>query len=195
MKIFLIRHGQSEADLKNVIECNADFDLTEHGKKQAGDLVEKLTALSPFNALYSSPLKRARGTAMLISEKHGLPVIIDDRLAERNVGEMAGMNRNEAFKKFPLPEGGLRPHHKMGGGTGESMLNFKFRTFEFFSELDEKHSNDKIIVVTHGGVINNFLCELFKTNDNVDFVTGDAGFHCIEKTGGRIIVHFLNNCF
>lgn len=192
MKLLMIRHGQSEADVKNVIECNADFDLTDLGVEQAVELTKNLNVFSPFDAVYSSPLKRAYNTAKKISEKFGLPLVADGRIAERNVGKMAGMNREEAFKMFPAPEGGLKPHCKMGGGTGESMLNFRFRVLEFFSELEEKHSKDKIIVVTHGGVINCYLKEVLSAAGDVDFATGDTGMHFIEKICGRVSVRFLN---
>jgi len=194
MKVFLIRHGQSEADLTGVIECNADFNLTEKGRDQADKLTEKLIDFFPFTVIYSSPLIRADNTAKIIASKFNMSIVTDKRLSERNVGKMAGMPREEAFKTFPLPEGGLRLHHKMGGGTGESMLDFKHRVIEFFSELEERHENDKVIVVSHGGTISQYLQDLLKTQSEVDFVSGDTGFHYVEIKNKKIIIHFLNNC-
>jgi len=193
MKLILIRHGQSEADLTGVIECNADFNLTEKGREQAAKLVEILVKYSPFDAIYSSPLKRAYNTAEIIAGKFNMTVVTDKRLSERNVGKMAGMSREEASKIFPMPEGGLKPHHKMGGGTGESALDFRHRICEFFHELEEKHKNDRVAVVSHGGAISLFLQELLKTQSNVSFSTGDTGFHYIEIKNEKVTIHFLNN--
>lgn len=192
MKLFLIRHGQSEADLLNVIECNADFNLTELGLKQANKLVNELEKYQPFDLLYSSTLKRAKTTAQLISEKFNLQLVTDSRLCEKNIGDMAGLSREEANNKYPVPEGGLKPYQKMGGGTGESLLQMEYRIKEFFSEIINLHSNKSVLVISHGGTIDMALKYLLNTNDNIIFCSGDVGFHYLEIVNNKVIVRFLN---
>lgn len=192
MKLFLVRHGQSEGDLKNIIEGNADFDLTEYGYQQAREIAGGLNQYGPFDIIYSSPLQRAKNTAGVIAEHFELEIITDSRIAERNVGIMAGMDREEAMKKFPLKPGGLKPHFKMGGGTGENLLYMQYRISEFFSEITDKHFNQKVIVVSHGGAINCTLHYLLKMSDNNIFATSDSGIHYLEIRNERTIIHFLN---
>lgn len=192
MNLYLIRHGQTEGDLKNVIECNADFELSELGYQQAKLLIKELEKYSPFDFIYSSNLKRAKNTAKLIAENFGLNLIIDKRINEKNVGLMAGLSREEAFKKFPLPNDGLKVYQKMGGGTGESLLEMEFRVKEFFSELLDKNKDKTVIVISHGGTIDLALKFLLKANHLNQFCTGDVGIHNLKFIGKKLIINFLN---
>ncbi|HEY9839707.1 MAG: histidine phosphatase family protein [Candidatus Sericytochromatia bacterium] len=178
LELILIRHGQSEADLLGVIECNADFPLTALGLEQAQRLALSLSrlALSPA-AIYASPLQRAQATATLVAEPLGLPVQLEPRLAEKNVGEMAGLPREQALCRFPLPPGGLLPHQRMGGGTGESRLDFRFRIQAAFWELRARHSGECVFIVAHGGVLDEALRFLLQAPEGVGFASGDAAFH------------------
>lgn len=192
MDLFLIRHGHTDGDRLDVIECNADFDLTDQGREQARKLVGYLEHLAPFDVLYSSGLKRAVHTAERISERFGLDLNIDARLNEKNVGDMAGMPRKEAFNKYPAPVGGLKIHQKMGGGTGESMLEMQFRVTEFFSELLERHPDDRVIVLSHGGTLDLALKHLLSAGPANTFLTGNVGIHHLVIDQGQVRVCFLN---
>lgn len=68
MILLLIRHGESEADLLNVHEVRADFELTQRGHEQAKKLAEFLAKHYHISKLYSSPLKRAKQTALHLYE-------------------------------------------------------------------------------------------------------------------------------
>lgn len=192
LELFFVRHGRSEADQLGVIECNADFPLTHYGQQQTHQLLAYLQAQEySFQALYASPLLRASQTAIIISEALELEMVTDLRLAEKNVGQMAGLYREDAEKRFPLPPGGLMPHHKMGGGTGESMLDFRFRLHECLWELREKHAGQSILVVSHGGAINEMLHLLLQVPEQVVFVSGDASVHHLVW-GEKIYLKMFN---
>lgn len=192
MKLYLIRHGQTEGDLKNVIECNADFDLTELGYKQTELLIKELDKYSPFDLIYSSDLQRAKNTAKKIAEKFNLTLKVDKRVNEKNVGEMAGLPRQEAFNKFPIPIDGLKAYQKMGGGTGESLLEMEYRIKEFFLEIIDKNKDKNVIVISHGGAIDLGLKYLLKASELNHFCTGDVGIHNLEFINGKVIIRFLN---
>ena len=192
LDLYLIRHGYTEGDEKNVIECNADFGLTEMGLNQAALLGKKLKEWGPFDRIYCSGLSRAIQTADAVSKCLGIPVKKDPRLNEKNVGEMAGLPRAEAFKKYPEPPGGMKLHHKMGGGTGESMLEMEFRVREFFSELCEHEEGKKVIVISHGGTNDKALRILTGASKDVIFGTGNCGIHHLQITEKMTYVGFLN---
>lgn len=191
-ELILIRHGQSEADLLGVIECNADFPLTQLGLAQARALAGHLpTAVAAPIALYASPLQRARQTAEVLATAWNLPLHIEPRLAEKNVGEMAGLPRAEAAARFPLPPGGLLPHQPMGGGTGESRLAFRFRIQAALWELRQQHAGERIAVVAHGGVLDETLRFLLDAPTSVAFASGNAAWHHL-RWGEKVAVYGFN---
>ena len=85
-EIYLIRHGESQANEKNVFIGHGDLDLTEKGKKQAELTAEYLKACH-FDVIYSSDLLRAYHTAEATAKKLGLPIVKDERLREIDAGE------------------------------------------------------------------------------------------------------------
>lgn len=93
MNIILIRHGESEADILNVLEGRADFPLTSKGLEQATSLSKWLNDNELIDVLLSSPLKRARQTASLISKETGKEIVICDELMEWDNGLLAGFPR------------------------------------------------------------------------------------------------------
>ena len=78
MDLFIIRHGQSEADILNVMEGRANFNLTPLGYKQAELMAEWLTSNYHIDKIYSSPLKRAIQTAETINKRINTGIIYDD---------------------------------------------------------------------------------------------------------------------
>ena len=101
MRLLIIRHGQSEADLINVYEGIADFELTELGHKQAKQMSEFVKNHYNISKIYSSPLKRAVQTANHLSEKTGAKIFLDDRLMEFDNGLIAGLKKEMADIKYP----------------------------------------------------------------------------------------------
>lgn len=195
LELVLVRHGQSEADLLKVIECNADFALTNTGLIQARRLAAGFADRDwNFSALYSSPLQRAQQTAALLSDALVLSVKTEPRLAEKNVGVIAGLSREEADTRYPDPPGGRLPHQAMGGGTGESLLSFKFRVHEALWELRERHGGERICVVAHGGVIDEALRLMLSSPVQVRFASGDAAWHHL-RWGESVSVLGLNQSF
>lgn len=96
MRLLIIRHGESEADILNVHEGRADFELTERGRKQAQAMAEFVKENYKVDKIYCSTLKRAYGTAEHLSWETGIELIPDDRLREFNNGLLAGLPFEEA---------------------------------------------------------------------------------------------------
>ena len=122
---------------------HAQIGLSAKGRAQAADVARELAA-DPPDAVYSSDLARARETAEIIAAKLGLPVTLDARLREIDVGEWAGLTRDEVAARFP---GASRWRD---GETHEAM---GARILTRLHELAAEHQGERVLVVTHGGPI------------------------------------------
>ena len=103
-KLILIRHGQSEWNLKNLFTGWADVDLTEQGQIEAEN-AGRIIADLDFNIdlAFTSVLKRAINTLQIILKKihhKEIPIIRDWRLNERNYGALQGLNKSETAEKY-----------------------------------------------------------------------------------------------
>ena len=192
MKLLIIRHGESEADLLNVHEGRADFPLTQRGERQASAMAEYVSTRYDLTKIYCSTLKRAHRTAELLSEASGAPLTPDDRLREFNNGLLAGLDRQTAREKYPIVPG--VPLHD-AVYEQESKLEFRFRADYMLSKiLSENGTEDTVAVVTHGGMINQLYHAFLRLNveSGLLFPTGDTGIHEWRVNGSDRIVMFSN---
>jgi len=189
MRIILIRHGESEADLLDVHEGRADFSLTDRGHKQAEAMANHVAENYNISKIYSSTLTRAKQTAQHLSEKTGIPIIFDEDLMEFNNGLLAGLPRAVVREKYPeIPD---LPIDKAVYGQ-ESQLEFRQRAEKALSRvINETQSDETVAIVSHGGMINQLYRSFF--NMPVDcmyfFNTADTGIHIwnLSDTEKRVV--------
>lgn len=151
MKVKFVRHG--ETDLNSPVKRMqgiSDYDLNINGIKQAETIRNKL-AEEDFDIIITSPLKRAKHTAEIINEFKNLDLILDDRIMERNYGQLEG----ELFKKDYC-----NLDYDFESVGGESIENYKARLKDFISEIKKKYYDKKVLVVSHNGVISVISCIL-----------------------------------
>jgi len=102
--LVLVRHGQSEWNLKNLFTGWKDVDLTDTGVAEARAAGKKLKARDlKFDVAFTSDLKRAQRTLDLILEEMGqseIPITRNQALNERDYGELVGLNKDDARKKW-----------------------------------------------------------------------------------------------
>lgn len=189
MQILLIRHGESEADILNVHEGRADFELTERGRSQVGSLAQKVKNDFPPDFIWASTLKRARETAETLGETIGCPVQLEEELMEFNNGVQAGLSFEEA-KKYPEPK-----FFHESFENGETFIEFRMRIETIFSKIVTGNTYERIAIVAHGGVINNILRAFYQMPINMDyyFKIGDTGISLIELTDKEKVIHFIND--
>lgn len=158
MHFYLIRHGQSHINLSEWDSGNLDEGLTELGNKQAAALGKWLPDEVPTpNVIYASTMRRARETAEYLGQAYGMPVQFDDRLRE------IGNNRwdHSAWPNDDLPReyadywASERPFSPVTPfiEDGETFIHFRTRVGLFIEELVERHMNERVLAVCHGGVI------------------------------------------
>lgn len=143
MKVYIVRHGEVPHNALGQYNT-ADEDLTESGILQAEKLRDKIKNIS-FDIIICSPLNRAKHTAEIINI-HNDKIIYDDRIRERNCGDLSGKplevtNREEYWNY----------NTKIKYGTSEDIKLFFKRVYEFLDELKTKNYGS-VLIVAHSGV-------------------------------------------
>lgn len=146
MKLYLTRHGQTDWNLKGLVQGRVDIDLNDNGINQAKITAEKLKD-TQLDLIICSPLKRAKQTADIINENRNIPIIYDDRIIERDFGEFQGVVAE--FSKAEFLWDFKKEHDKR---YGESLRDFFKRVYELLDEVQIKYSDKKVLLVCHGGV-------------------------------------------
>ena len=196
MRLLIIRHGESEADLLNVYEGRADFELTERGHEQAELMSDYIKENYNISKIYCSPLKRAHQTAVKLSEKTGSILVIDDKLMEFNNGLIAGLKKEVADEKYPAV---LNLSIYESVYEQESLMEFRLRADCFLSKIiREIDENETVAIITHGGMINQLYHSFLSlpVDSNISFCTGDTGIHYwyIDENNKKIIMaNFLEH--
>lgn len=149
--LYLARHGESDWNVERRWQGNADRPLTDLGRRQAGQLAERL-ASTPLDAVYSSDLLRARETAAAVARRQGLEVRTLAALREVDVGSWSGLTREEVEERFPAAfatwrEGGH------GWEDGEAYEDMAERVVTAVLEIAGSHPGGSVLVVAHGGPI------------------------------------------
>ena len=154
-KLCLIRHGETTWNAERRLQGHTDIPLNTKGVQQASQMAQaiKNTKLS-FNALYTSDLKRAVDTANAIVELFGVKARVDSALRERHFGALQGLMIQEA----PLLQPAIwQAHisrdleHDLDGG--ESITQFALRVQTVLDKIQEQHSGQTILLVSHGGTL------------------------------------------
>ena len=158
-KVIVIRHCEARGNIDRIFNGHYDGDITENGKKQLACLASRMQEV-PFDELYSSPLLRARKTAMAASTGKNLPIQIEDGLIEINGGVWEG----KPWKSFPelFPKDSeawnLRPWDFAPEG-GEPMRGVYERIWRTVTDLARRNVGKTICCVSHGCAIRNLLCQ------------------------------------
>lgn len=157
MQLLLIRHGQSQGNIDQIIQGDDD-PLTDLGRQQADHLGRHLAATRDVTHLYSSPLARARETAAIIGRHIGLKPEFEAGLAEINAGTAAGMTWDAWTESFPEIAAKLRSAERSMQDRwegGESGHEFVTRVYAAYDHIVGQHlgTDDVVAVVSHGGAL------------------------------------------
>lgn len=165
MKLTLLRHAETEENVHHIIQGQKPGHLSEFGKQQAIEIAEELKN-TPYDAIYSSDLKRCADTAEYIHKHHrSTPLIYEKALREVSFGRFEGMPA--IFSKLGLKIG-ARLNLKAPGG--ENWHDLQGRVVPFINQLYAKYPNGSVLVVTHGGPIRLLKPLLDKNLSKTSFV-------------------------
>jgi broad specificity phosphatase PhoE len=149
--IFLARHGESDWNVAKRFQGHSDRPLTELGREQAHALAD-LVASEEIEAVYTSPLSRARETAEIVAARVGLEPVALPELREVDTGSWSGLSRADVETRFP--EGFTR--WRSGGSgweDGETYEEMAERVIGALRTIAEDHPDGRVLIISHGGPI------------------------------------------
>ncbi len=157
--VLLARHGETNDNVEPIrAQGFADTPLNDRGRRQAGELAQRIAVGEPIASLWASDLSRARVTAEIVGGRVGLAPRLDPRLREGNRGEWEGRLFIDIEREDPA---GFAAWKRAGPGFrfpgGESLLEHQQRVTESLTEI---HGTGQLpaLVVCHGGSIRVMLC-------------------------------------
>ncbi|HET9782830.1 MAG TPA: histidine phosphatase family protein [Candidatus Dormibacteraeota bacterium] len=202
LRLFFVRHGESEANLLHVFSNRElPHGLTEHGRRQVALLAEHLESF-PITKIFCSPVLRAVQSAELLSQQLNVGLEVVEALREYDVGSFEGSNdaANWASYEEVMRAWLLDGDSRLRTGGGESLEEIQERFGSFVFGLPEAFPNGgDVVLLAHGGL---FRCALphVLTNvsprysfanvlDHVSWVMAEAegaAFVCREWNGRRV---------
>lgn len=184
MKLFLIRHGQTDWNLKGKIQGSFDIELNDIGIKQAEELSNKILEEGyKFSKIYSSLQRRAAKTAEILSHATNIDYILIKGLEEMNLGKWEGLSWTEVKEKYPIEYGKWYINRKYTKTPmGESYQDLLERVLPVMHKIINKNSED-VLIVTHSAVIMSIQCYLTNTpfEEMVKFRTGNTSITEIDS--------------
>jgi 2,3-bisphosphoglycerate-dependent phosphoglycerate mutase len=167
--LVLVRHGQSEWNLKNLFTGWRDVDLTEQGVAEAKEAGRKLKAEGiTFDIAFTSALKRAQRTLdLLLTEmgQTGIPIVRDQALNERDYGDLSGLNKDDARKKWGEEQVHIwRRSYDIAPPGGESLRDTLARTLPYYVQeiLPAVLQGKRTVVAAHGNSLRALVMVLEK---------------------------------
>lgn len=166
--LYLVRHGQTAANQRRLLQGSSDHPLDELGLSQARLIAEHFTTLPPVDAILSSPLQRALVTARLIGDRIGQTPRVHPGLTELDFGNWE--NREFAELQAEHPELAARfldvDDYEVGWPGGETRQGFYNRISATFQALLAEYQRHRVVVVAHGGVFGAFLAMIEGNSPN-----------------------------
>lgn len=151
-EILLARHGETDWNIERRVQGHTDRPLNATGLEQARVLAAQL-AHEPLVAIYASDLLRARDTAVIVAEQHGLDVRLDPDLREKHFGTWEGLTDIEIRRRFPDAARGR-------WGDAETTEMVAERAVGAIDRIRERHPYGSVLAVSHGGPLRAILARL-----------------------------------
>ena len=187
--LVLVRHGQSDWNLKNLFTGWRDVDLTEKGVAEACEAGRKLKAQGiKFDVAFTSALKRAQRTLDLMLTELGqttIPIFKDQALNERDYGELVGLNKDDARKKWGEEQVHIwRRSYDVAPPGGESLKDTLARALPYYVTdiLPRVLRGERVLVAAHGNSLRALVMVLDKhTPDSITKLNLETGVPMIYR--------------
>lgn len=186
MIVGMIRHGETDANRNEIVQGKLDIHgLTKRGRQQIERLAQYIGELGvPFTRIYSSPSRRARETAEILSYVLGLQVEYDTSLLEMDFGELEGLPYSEVYKRkdFQTMAEHFSQYRAPGG---ERSVDVQQRMVYFLEQL-----RANTLIVSHAIAIATVFCWI--KDLSLDHVweqnVGNGHLYLLEKKGGSFTI-------
>lgn len=192
--LILVRHGQSEWNLKNLFTGWKNPDLTKRGVAEARAAGQKIKAagLKP-TVFFTSALQRAQHSLDYILEELGIEDLVITRnraLNERDYGDLAGLNKDDARAKWGEEQVLIwRRSYDVPPPGGESLKDTAARTLPYYKNniLPQVMAGETVLVAAHGNSLRSIVMEIEQlTPDEIlkrELATGEPVVYRIGKSG------------
>lgn len=196
LRLVLVRHAETAYNSAGMVQGKADHPLTALGARQA-EAAGAVLAREPLDAVYTSPLQRARSTAEAIAAPHALHVRCDGALTEMDIGAMEGLRGPELRARYPefmaawLSDAAATT--PMPGG--ESLAQVQTRACAALAGILEAHAQGMVAVVSHNFLLLTLLCYVL----DMPLVRFRrlrlhvAGLSMVESRGRALRLTYLND--
>ncbi|MBI4595756.1 MAG: histidine phosphatase family protein [Candidatus Tectomicrobia bacterium] len=195
MKLYLIRHGQTEWNQQEIFRGLADVALDQEGRREARALAKRLQG-TEIAAIFSSPLMRAKETADIIGNVIGLETVVSNELIDINCGNWQGVTLQEVKQKYyPLYQSWLQEPENFTFPLGEGLSEVRKRTIPFLKGLIERFPQKEIAVVSHRVINKIIICALLDLpNSKFWSIKQDtAALNLLELSPTEAHLMFLND--
>ena len=201
MKIYFVRHGETDWNKERKIQGQVDIPLNEFGRHLARETAKGLRDV-PFDVCFTSPLGRARETAQIILQGRDVPILEDKRILEMNFGVLEGKccsnegwDVPDSFQMFFDD-----PVHYQAPEGGEDFQAVRERTGDFLNWLfaQEQYRDSTVLVTTHGAAMAGLLNNLKKKPLAEYWGVGvhkNCGVTEVDVTDGRIDIISENKVY
>jgi len=195
MRIYILRHGETAWNRARLLQGRSDVELNENGRKLAKESAGGMKDI-PFDIIFTSPLKRAKETARLVTGGRDIPMVEDERIAEISFGEFEGKPWRKT-EDFPGDENMYmffnHPDKYVPVKGGESLQHLAQRTADFMADIcsREELQDKTVLVSTHGAATRGLLNSL-REWELADFwhkgVAPNCGVAIIDVTEGKPVL-------
>jgi ribonuclease H / adenosylcobalamin/alpha-ribazole phosphatase len=156
-RFVLVRHGEAQGNREFRYLGTSDVPLTARGEQQARQLAQDL-ARFPLDAIFTSPLARARATAAAIGEVTGIePSTLED-LREQGYGAWEGLTHEEARALDAAALAAWEADASVAPPSGESLVQMQARVLTAVDDLAARHPDEMVALVSHVGPIKMLIC-------------------------------------
>jgi broad specificity phosphatase PhoE len=159
--LWLVRHGETQANVDGIFQGQMDTLLNARGQRQAREVAALLGERS-FDVIYSSDLRRCADTARAIATLTGHDIVFDPDLRELHYGVLQGVQYqhfHEVLARYGLSDEwgpGVFSQRGIAPPEGESIGDLRVRVARFVERIDSAHATDlnhEVLVVSHGGTL------------------------------------------
>jgi probable phosphoglycerate mutase len=201
-ELYLIRHADALPGADEVVDgIYDDQPLSELGRRQSIALAARMRQIT-VSAIYSSPIKRARQTASVVGEAHGLEVVVDEALREVDLQPDPHLLTNlDAEERARAVRAYLHDIESAALRVGiwslipgcEPSAAFRARLTSVMDRIVRQHPGERVAIVTHTGVINAYIAAALGLERDFFFPASNTSISILRVKGQRHLLIRLND--
>jgi len=191
LKLYLVRHGQTDLNKVRRFQGRIDVPLNETGREQAQKLSLRLSS-EPLDKIFASPLSRAQQTAEIIRSNHQIDITASEDLVEMSFGSLEGKTFQEINGIYTDWDPAVFDFTFAGG---ENLGKLVIRMKSFLDMLKKQDENSQILVVSHSGGLRVMLCLLLGIDVNKwwQFKIDVASLSIVSDVNRGVVLNLLND--